>query len=117
MPRLLVCGGGAAANGALREALARVAMDFGMEVLFPGLDVCTDNAEMIGAAAACRLAAGPREQMAEWEGDGWCHLPSSQRDDLWVLPSNVQLEPRALYGPRWPLGGTLPYYPPSAKYA
>lgn len=56
----LVLGGGVAANSRLRERTAALADATGRAVFLPPLDLCTDNAAMIAAAAAVRLAAdGP----------------------------------------------------------
>jgi len=49
-----------AANSRLRERTAALAAATGREVFLPPLALCTDNAAMIAAAAAVRLAAdGP----------------------------------------------------------
>lgn len=52
--RRVAIGGGAAANGRLREALS----GSGLEVFLPAKARCTDNAAMIGNVAALHLAAG-----------------------------------------------------------
>ena len=43
--------GGVAANKPLREACENLAKNAGMELFYPSLDLCTDNAAMIGCAA------------------------------------------------------------------
>ena len=56
----IVVGGGVAANSALRDRLDVVAKDADLEVVVPSLALCTDNAAMVAALAAWRLAAdGP----------------------------------------------------------
>jgi N6-L-threonylcarbamoyladenine synthase len=54
----IVIGGGVAANRGLRATLAAAASRRGMKVLFPPLEYCTDNAAMIGCAAAAHLSRG-----------------------------------------------------------
>ncbi|MEZ4448577.1 MAG: tRNA (adenosine(37)-N6)-threonylcarbamoyltransferase complex transferase subunit TsaD [Nannocystaceae bacterium] len=52
--------GGVAANRGLREALVAAGEADGFAVLCPPIRYCGDNAAMIGAAAAARVAAGAR---------------------------------------------------------
>lgn len=47
--------GGVAANSALRDALISEGKKFGVQILFPELKLCTDNAAMIGSAAYFRF--------------------------------------------------------------
>ena len=57
----LVClGGGVAANGHLRTALAEACEDRGLRAVLPSRAMCTDNAAMVAAAGWWRLRAeGP----------------------------------------------------------
>ncbi len=48
-PRLVVAGG-VAANAVLRERMGELATKHHVELLIPGLNLCTDNAAMVGAA-------------------------------------------------------------------
>lgn len=50
-------GGGVAANGRLRDRMAKLATEVGAELFIPPLNLCTDNAAMAGIAFA-KLAAG-----------------------------------------------------------
>jgi N6-L-threonylcarbamoyladenine synthase len=54
----IAIGGGVAANSGLRATLQAAAVERGIEVLFPPLKYCTDNAAMIGCAAAEHLRLG-----------------------------------------------------------
>ena len=54
----IVIGGGVAANRGLRATLQAAADKRGLKVLFPPLEYCTDNAAMIGCAAAEHLNRG-----------------------------------------------------------
>jgi len=49
--RAVALAGGVAANGPLREAVADLCERRGVELKLVGLDLCTDNAAMIGSAA------------------------------------------------------------------
>src|SRR6056297_952424 len=59
--RRLIIAGGVSANSRLREALADLATQRGVEVYFPRLEFCTDNGAMVAYLGYLRLAAGQRE--------------------------------------------------------
>jgi N6-L-threonylcarbamoyladenine synthase len=54
----IVIGGGVAANRGLRAKLQSAARQHGIQVLLPPMEYCTDNAAMIGCAAAEHLQRG-----------------------------------------------------------
>jgi len=54
----IAVGGGVAANSGLRQHLQAAACDRNLRVLFPPMKFCTDNAAMIGCAAAEHLNRG-----------------------------------------------------------
>ncbi|MBF0157894.1 MAG: tRNA (adenosine(37)-N6)-threonylcarbamoyltransferase complex transferase subunit TsaD [Magnetococcales bacterium] len=62
IPRLVVAGG-VGANQQLRQLLQQQAQQRQIELLFPALSLCTDNAAMIALAGLLRLAGGQSATM------------------------------------------------------
>jgi N6-L-threonylcarbamoyladenine synthase len=54
LPAIAV-GGGVAANSGLRQQLQAAAAEHNLKVIFPSISLCTDNAAMVGCAAADHL--------------------------------------------------------------
>lgn len=60
----IVVAGGVAANSCLRETLIKEGEKQGIEILFPSIVLCTDNAAMIGSAAYFEYRMGRRSDLS-----------------------------------------------------
>ncbi len=60
----IAVGGGVAANRGLRQHLHQAAAAYDLQVLFPPLKYCTDNAAMIACAAAAHFNQGDRSPLS-----------------------------------------------------
>ena len=70
VPRMVVSGG-VAANGRLRERMARMAAEEGTELCLAPREHCTDNASMIALAGQLRLERGDRDGAEMTADAGW----------------------------------------------
>lgn len=70
--RKLVLSGGVAANSRLRQRLADEISQRGAVFLFPGIQLCTDNATMVAWVGWRRLLMGERH---DWDMSGEANLP------------------------------------------
>lgn len=60
----LVIAGGVSANQLLRQQLAQLSQKLALEVFFPRVEFCTDNAAMIAYAGCQRLLAGQSDDLS-----------------------------------------------------
>ncbi|TDR89574.1 tRNA (adenosine(37)-N6)-threonylcarbamoyltransferase complex transferase subunit TsaD [Enterovirga rhinocerotis] len=70
-PTALVAAGGVAANGAIRDALARLAGEAGLRLVAPPLPLCGDNGAIIAWAGLERLRLGLTDDMTAAARPRW----------------------------------------------
>lgn len=70
----LLLAGGVSANSGLRQGLEKAVAEKGKHLYYPSLKLCTDNAAMIGTAAAYKYE---REEFADWSLNAIAQLPFS----------------------------------------
>lgn len=73
--RTLLLAGGVSANSRLRERIGEVCDEKGYNLYYPPLSLCTDNAAMIGAAAAYKFA---RKEFSGYDLNAVAQLPFSE---------------------------------------
>jgi N6-L-threonylcarbamoyladenine synthase len=75
----VVVAGGVAANGAIREAMARFCAQAGLPLVAPPVRLCTDNGAMIAWAGLERLRLGLVDDLAVAARPRWPLDPKAER--------------------------------------
>jgi N6-L-threonylcarbamoyladenine synthase len=78
-PQALVIAGGVAANGAIREALARFCAQSGLRLVAPPQNLCTDNGAMIAWTGIERLRLGLTDDLGVAARPRWPLDPKVER--------------------------------------
>jgi N6-L-threonylcarbamoyladenine synthase len=78
-PQAVVVAGGVAANGAIRDALARFCAQSGLRLVAPPQRLCTDNGAMIAWAGLERLRLGLKDNLAVAARPRWPLDPKADR--------------------------------------